>query len=135
MKECLQCKKEFEPKRPHGKFCSDKCRVQYNRLNPLQAVSKFQMQALYNEIKAAISQIQYQKPPEVYDGAKTHYTQQDEPLQFDQYATFEHRLKTCEDSEKFQKIGSEINQSSLSYMQKQRLQTLARQIFQDKFNF
>jgi hypothetical protein len=31
MKECLRCKKTFEPKKPKAKFCSDKCRVYYAR--------------------------------------------------------------------------------------------------------
>lgn len=31
MKKCLQCGSEFEPKNPKGKFCSDKCRVYWNR--------------------------------------------------------------------------------------------------------
>lgn len=31
MKNCKQCGKEFEPKNPKGVFCSDKCRVYYNR--------------------------------------------------------------------------------------------------------
>ena len=34
MKECLFCKKEFEAKKAHSKFCSDKCRVYFNRVNP-----------------------------------------------------------------------------------------------------
>jgi predicted nucleic acid-binding Zn ribbon protein len=48
--ECLNCKKEFEPKRPHGKFCSDKCRVAYNRANPQNKVTNIQMQVLYAEM-------------------------------------------------------------------------------------
>lgn len=47
---CLNCKKDFEPKRPHAKFCSDKCRVAWNRANPQGKVTKLQMQSLYNEI-------------------------------------------------------------------------------------
>lgn len=33
MKKCKYCHKEFEPKNPKGKFCSDKCRVYWNRKN------------------------------------------------------------------------------------------------------
>ncbi len=33
MKKCLRCQKDFEPKNPKGKFCSDKCRVYWNRVN------------------------------------------------------------------------------------------------------
>jgi hypothetical protein len=34
MKECLFCKKYFNPKKAHAKFCSDKCRVYFNRTKP-----------------------------------------------------------------------------------------------------
>lgn len=58
MKKCLQCEREFEPKRPHGKFCSDKCRVAYNRAHPSNAVTKRQIQALYNEMLELAKQMQ-----------------------------------------------------------------------------
>ena len=32
MKNCLHCKKEFEPKNPKGKYCSTKCRVYHSRV-------------------------------------------------------------------------------------------------------
>jgi len=31
MKKCIKCGGEFEPKNPKGRFCSDKCRVYWNR--------------------------------------------------------------------------------------------------------
>src|SRR5690349_15334125 len=31
MKECLQCKKEFKPKRERAKFCSDLCRATFHQ--------------------------------------------------------------------------------------------------------
>ena len=31
MKSCLRCGKEFEPKRPKSKFCSDTCRAYWHR--------------------------------------------------------------------------------------------------------
>lgn len=34
MKECLNCNNLFEKKRESAKYCSDKCRVQWNRKNP-----------------------------------------------------------------------------------------------------
>ena len=33
MKNCLFCKKEFEPKKPKAIYCSDKCRTYSNRKN------------------------------------------------------------------------------------------------------
>lgn len=57
MNECLNCKKEYEAKRPHSKFCSVKCRVMYNRKNPKEGVSKVQMQVLYNSILEVVNRI------------------------------------------------------------------------------
>lgn len=50
MKACLNCQKEFEHKREAAKYCSDKCRVMYNRRFPKDWVSKTQVQVLYNEM-------------------------------------------------------------------------------------
>lgn len=50
MKTCLSCGKEYVNKRETSKFCSDKCRVSYNRKNPKTVVTKFQMQVLYNSM-------------------------------------------------------------------------------------
>lgn len=33
MIKCKYCSKEFEPKNPKGKFCSDKCRVYASRID------------------------------------------------------------------------------------------------------
>lgn len=57
MKACLNCQKEFEYKRAAAKFCSDKCRVAYNRKHPKEGVTKLQMQVLYNSILDAVNQI------------------------------------------------------------------------------
>jgi len=58
MKECLNCKKEFEPKKPHGKFCSVNCRVSYNRKSSqkTELVSPC-MQEMFNSIMAGINAI------------------------------------------------------------------------------
>ena len=58
MKECLHCKKGFEPKKPTRKFCSDSCRVMYHRKHGKQdTVSKVQMQVLYNSLMDKIEQM------------------------------------------------------------------------------
>lgn len=46
MKKCKYCHKEFEPKNPKGKFCSDKCRVYASRV-----------------VKSTKSVIDYNPPP------------------------------------------------------------------------
>jgi len=69
MKECLHCKKQYEPKRAHSKFCSTSCRVMYNRNHPKETVSKFQMQVLYNNILAAVDSINAKNgQPEAFVG-------------------------------------------------------------------
>jgi hypothetical protein len=50
MKICLNCQKEYQNKREASKYCSDKCRVAYNRKHPQNSVSKTQVQVLYNEM-------------------------------------------------------------------------------------
>lgn len=58
MKQCLNCQKKFEPKKPHGKFCSANCRVQYNRKNPQKPIPASQcMQEMFNSIMAGINAI------------------------------------------------------------------------------
>lgn len=58
MKQCLNCQKEFEPKKPHGKFCSANCRVAYNRKNPQKPIPVSPcMQEMFNSILAGINAI------------------------------------------------------------------------------
>ena len=79
MKACLNCKNDFDAKRPHAKFCSDKCRVAYNRANPSQSVSKFQMQSLYNAFLEAVDRLHWAKAtPDSFDGRKAAPTQLDD---------------------------------------------------------
>lgn len=60
MKKCKRCGNEFTPKNPKGKFCSDKCRVYWNR----------------GKIKFVST------TPESYDGEKMKPNIIDEPLQW-----------------------------------------------------
>lgn len=59
MKLCAYCQKEYANKRDTSRFCSDKCRVAYNRKNPKKgdAITPVQMQVLYNSIMGAIRAI------------------------------------------------------------------------------
>lgn len=58
MKLCLNCNKEFEPKKPHGKFCSANCRVAYNRKNPQKPIPVSPcMREMFNSIMAGINAI------------------------------------------------------------------------------
>jgi len=58
MKECLHCKKEFQEKKETAKYCSDSCRVMFNRNKPkvdkgLSTESK--LDVLYNAILEKLS--------------------------------------------------------------------------------
>ena len=69
--KCLNCQKEFEPKRKDtAKFCSATCRVQYNRVNPKDKVTKVQMQVLYNTMMERLGQIEYKEITEASYGGK-----------------------------------------------------------------
>lgn len=62
MKECLHCSKGFEPKKPTRKFCSDSCRVMYNRKHGKKGeIKPFQMQVMYNQIMEAVAKINESK--------------------------------------------------------------------------
>jgi len=82
MKQCMNCKTDFEFKRDSAKFCSDKCRAAYNRAHPQQMVTKLQMQSLYNAVLEAVEKIQFAAPLNEYDGPKSPPTTQDEPLKY-----------------------------------------------------
>lgn len=80
MKECLWCKKEYEPKKDTSKFCSTSCRVMYNRkYGKKNQVTAIQVQVLYNAFLEAIGKIQYVAHKETYDSPKKAYMQ-DEPM-------------------------------------------------------
>lgn len=68
MKECLYCKKEFEPITERRKFCKDSCRVMYNRkYGKKDEIKPFQMKALYNELMEAISELKLGKQYKSFD--------------------------------------------------------------------
>lgn len=57
MKVCLQCDKDISARRETAKFCSDNCKVKWNRKNGKANVSKVQMQVLYNQILEVVGKI------------------------------------------------------------------------------
>ncbi len=54
MAKCLYCESEYKAKKSTSRYCSDSCRVMYNRKNkktkPTEGVTKAQMQVLYNQM-------------------------------------------------------------------------------------
>lgn len=137
MKECLWCKKEYEPKKETSKFCSTSCRVMWNRKygKKKNQVTSDQLQELYNSVLAAVNAINAlnDQPPAfasviVPEPSKTSFMQNEPP-------SFESRLYAAETIEELQQVGMDIQNSRLPFLQKQRLQNIGKQIFQNKFNF
>lgn len=55
MKECLKCGKQFDAKKPTRKFCSDSCRVMYNRKHgKKKEIQVWQMKVLYDSMLEAV---------------------------------------------------------------------------------
>lgn len=143
MKQCLNCQKEFEYKRNAAKFCSDKCRAAYNRAHPSQGVTKPQMQSLYTAVLEAVEKIQFYVPKE-YDGPKLANIQ-DEPLSFGKlkenlgsgntFYDLQQKLYKAEYVEDLQKLYTEIEKSSISFLEKQKLHNIGKHIYNEKFNF
>ena len=81
--ECLQCQKELVGKRDTAKYCSDNCRVKWNRKNVTKKdITKVQIQVLYNEILEMVERIKSVPMPNFYDAPpiNKHFT--DEPPQY-----------------------------------------------------
>src|SRR6478735_393114 len=118
MKACMNCKKMFEPKRPHGKFCSDKCRVAYNRSNPTDSVTKIQVQVLYNEMLDLIKKAK-SEPQQPYFGVVTKdevkWGQSQEPVKITlkrPFVTLEALMNECESREQYELLRVEIEETT-----------------------
>ena len=61
MKQCLHCKKEFEPLKPKAIFCSAKCRVYWHRANKKEEPAHIQA-AISEKREPNISTSFQQKP-------------------------------------------------------------------------
>ena len=57
MKQCLECKSDFDSKSANSKFCSVKCRVKHHRKTSVgkNGISVTQLQVIYNSILELVS--------------------------------------------------------------------------------
>jgi hypothetical protein len=117
MKQCLNCKKEFEYKRDSAKFCSDKCRAAYNRTHPQQMVSKVQLQVLYNEMLELIKKAQL-SPQQPYfgvatnDGVKWGQTQDTVKIRLKRpFLTLQALINECQSMEEYEPLRVEIEEA------------------------
>jgi hypothetical protein len=141
MIKCLYCEEEFEPKRETAKYCSDSCRVMYNRkYGKKNVVTKFQMQTLYNEIRSMVNdlnkptnQIKPQEQP------KTNYFVDTTPKpiqpQMSQEGAYIQELRDAKTISEIQAISAAIKADTLlPQPTKNRLQTFAIDLSKNMYN-
>lgn len=127
---CLQCNKwlnQTDGKRAK-RFCNSTCRSNYWYGKKYKGRRK---------LEAAQAQDSMPKLPANFTA--------DEPLSFEKLkqvlavnpprSDYETQLHAAECSEDLQKVGREIERSTLSRFEKQRLQAIGQAIFNEKFNF
>lgn len=104
------------------------------------------MQALYNTMMEKLGKIEFASPQMAYDGPKLPANfKGDEPLSFDKlkqevvekgsYDGFVQALHAARNQQELEMVGGNIKKSGLLWAEKNRLQQLGQQIFNDKFNF
>jgi len=129
MKECLECRTEFEPKRDFGKFCSDKCRVKWHRKNPNKGntLDKVQVQVLYNTMLDLLSSFKYPpsnekfkesvNPVFKYPITKNYFGQESKITIRRTFENYQQLRKECENEEDWLMLKEEILNSDLSIKQ------------------
>lgn len=119
---CLYCDKKLEPKTTRQKFCSDKCRVYWNRDNPKVQTT---------DLNKPTSDLKPPEPP------KTNYTINTIPEPkvtfFDTPESFMDKLQNATTLQELENIGKAIDKSSFGWGVKNRLQSIGRQIYNEKF--
>lgn len=121
---CLYCDKKLEAKTTRQRFCSDKCRVYWNRDNAKIKVSDLtQPTGVLKPQEQQIANYSINTPID----SKTYF--------FDTPESFMEELQNAITSQQLEAIGRRIDKSKFSWDIKQRLQNIGRQIYNEKFNF
>ena len=141
MKECLHCKKQFQEKKDTAKYCSDSCRVMFNRNKPKvkkEGITELKMEVLYNAMLDWVSKVNFVPPTiDAYNGTKQQMVHADESAL---WATEPKKPKIVRSKEYFQRMIingfelpeehmafiDEVNESDLSPKTKQDLITASR---------
>jgi hypothetical protein len=121
MKECLYCKKEFEGKKPTRKFCSDSCRVMYNRKFGGKALKDWQAKSIYNSIIEGIEKLTNIKVekgsiiiPQNNDSTQVHnFPTNQQPL--DKVGILYQVIDECETLNDFKSALKDIDNAKLPY--------------------
>lgn len=120
--KCLYCDQKLEPKTTRQRFCSDKCRVYWNRDNAKIKISD--LTTTMNVLKA-------------HERAKTNYsinTITDKKIVFyDTPESFIEKLNKAETLDQLNIIAGQIEKSKFSWDIRQQLQNIGKQVYNEKF--
>lgn len=141
IKKCLKCNENFEAKKDTAKYCSDSCRVMFNRNNPnkqrvLPVDPTIQAQVIYNSVLEMLGKINCGLMPTNLDAPRVLDLRNDEPPQFEapkqtifrsqDYFTKQIMSGVCEDAEGHRDFIQELNDSDLPNHIKQQLAAASR---------
>lgn len=117
MKECLNCKKEYEPKRDTSKFCSTSCRVRYHQKHGKSKIKPVHMRVLYNEVMDLIQKAKLEPQPS-YFGVATKddvkWGQSSEPVKIRlrrPFLALQALVDECESQEQYEPLRKEIEEA------------------------
>jgi len=114
MRECLECKKEYENQRETSKFCSTKCRVKHNRKSQ-KTKSKIQMDVLYNAILDMVTNMPKNTPMSEMASKAVYNHPIYKPASGKTFAQYQQAKIDCETVEQWNELEREIaNDTSLS---------------------
>lgn len=135
MKECLHCKKQFQEKKDTAKYCSDSCRVMFNRNKPKvkkEVITELKMEVLYNAMLDLVSKVNFVPPTiDAYDGSKTQMINVNED---GLWATKSKKPKIFRSKEYFQRIimnGFELPEEHIAFVDEVNESNLSDRIKQD----
>lgn len=115
MKECLWCKKEYEPKKDTSKFCSTSCRVMWNKKygKKKKEVGLSELQELYNSILTAVNSINAKNgQPEALAAVVVPKVNNEPKIRLRRpFLTLQALINECESMEEYEPLRKEIEEA------------------------
>jgi hypothetical protein len=119
MKECLNCKKEYQPKRDSSKFCSTSCRVGWYQKHSKgkKKVTPTNMQELYTEMLALIKKANSEPSQPLFgvvskDEPKWGQTQGPVKIRLKRpFLTLQALVNECQSMEEYEPLRKEIEEA------------------------
>jgi hypothetical protein len=140
--KCLNCKKEFEPKRITAKFCKDSCRVRYFQKfgkKEKGLTAKQQLNVIYNKILDVLDSGSLSKP--IKDDLKAtlpipvqSYHQQVEMPVIASVGSLKIELKDCRTIAEIESVMSKIKSEPLLPRERQQLEAYAKELSKEMYN-